>query len=83
MLRLARRGEGEEEYVCVFVCRCVSGFCLCYWSSFWKVKHPGKAATVTVEDVCETYLFLDVCKAVFCFISRPPLIICLQQHNIQ
>lgn len=53
--------------MCVCVCVAVSGFCLCYWSSFKKPKHSGSAAAArwmfveVVSDVC----------ILFCFIRTP------------
>lgn len=54
----ARRGEQRgKRCLCVCVCRCGSGFCLCYWSSFWKVKHPGRTAIVTVWKMLVKVIF--------------------------
>lgn len=56
---------GTRRGICVFVCRCGSGFCLCYWSSFWKVKHLGRAAGVTVGGrwlwVTFSWMFVRTC----------------------
>lgn len=61
-------GTGRGGVICVFVCRCGSGFCLCYWSSFWKVKHLGRAVGVTVGKMIVSYLFLDVCQDLLYFL---------------
>lgn len=51
-------GGGEEE--------CEPGFCLSYWRSFWKVRHLGSAATVTVKR-----MFVKViCSWVFVCVGR-------------
>lgn len=61
----ARRGGGGG------LCLCVSGFCLRYWSSFWKVRRPGRAA------MCGRCLwnlsFLRCWSRLALFYLKPPL----------
>lgn len=43
-------------------CVCVSGFCLCYWRSCLKVKHPGRVGTVRMfVKVIFSTVFVEAC----------------------
>lgn len=66
---------------------------MCVWllSSLLEQLSEGKAPwecshSHCVADVCESYLFLDVCRGLFCFISRPLLshfVFAEAQHSVK